>query len=360
MGRDQKSKRSVVRAGVSATLRDYLQRYPDIQLDRLTRSAGLDPTQLGNPDAFFDQQHWFLLVEAAARETGDGYLAIGFVEQMPWKDFGVLGYVARNSATVGDALVNMARYFAVQQTGGQLALEPGWREVTYQYTVEDPRIVEHGQITEGLFALIVRLIRESLGEAAWKPRAIAFRHDGPTDLQRHARYFGSEPRYRQRANKLTLATADLERRFVSADLGLLPHLVAHATASIAAMPKSGDDVHRAVIAALGAGDPTIERVASTLGQSARRLQRKLKAEDRSFKEVVDDTRLDLAKRYLADAALSLTETAFLLGYSDLSAFSRAFRRWTDVSPLEFRSRANERASRTAPNAGSSPRPTRTR
>jgi AraC-like DNA-binding protein len=332
----------VVRAGISATLRDYLGRYPGIQLDRLALSAGVDPAQLGKPDAFLDQQHWFTLVEAAARATGDGYFAIGFVEQMPWKDFGVLAYVGFNSATVGNALENLARYFAVQQTGGGLEIERG-RDTSVTYVVDDPG-TDHGQIAEGLFALLTRLLREALGDPAWKPRAIGFRHDPPTRLDRHVKFFGVQPRYHQRANKLTLASSDLERRFARADPDLLPHLLAHAAASIAAMPKPGanNDVHRAVIAALGAGDPTIERVASTLGLSPRSLQRRLQAEGRSFKEVVDDTRLDLAKRYLKDATLTLTETAFLLGYSDLSAFSRAFRRWTDISPLEFRSRANER------------------
>jgi AraC-like DNA-binding protein len=66
------------------------------------------------------------------------------------------------------------------------------------------------------------------------------------------------------------------------------------------------------------------------------VQRRLAADELSFKAVVDETRLALAERYLADPALSLTETAFLLGYSDLSAFSRAFRRWTGRTALEFR------------------------
>ncbi len=351
----QRAARGLVRGGVSATLRQYLARYPAVNVERLALAAGLDPTQLGNPEALLDQAQWFTLVEAAARETGDAALAIGFAQQMPWKDLGVLGYVALHSPTVGDALANLARYYAVQQTGGRPVLERG-REAKYHYVVDAE--IEHGQITEGLFTLVTRLVREATRDPGWMPKAISFRHDSPADVSRHVAYFKIAPRFAQRTNTMTFALADLDRRFVTADPGLLPHLVRHAEDCIAKMPRAADDdVRRAVIAALGAGDPAIERVAERLGKSARTLQRELQAEDTSFKEVVDATRLDLANRYLADPALSLTETAFLLGYSELSAFSRAFRRWTGETAQAFRMAA---LSRTARSGGSSRHPTRSR
>lgn len=346
MARQPVVRRDVVRGGVSATLRAYLGRYPAVNLERLALAAGLDPAQLGDPEALLDQLHWFAFVEAAARETGDPALGIGFAAQMPWKDLGVLGYVGLHSATVRDALANWSRFLAIQQTGGRLRLDIA-REAKLHYTVDG----EHGQIAEATFALITRLIREATGDPQWAPKAIAFQHDA-ADAQ-HRAFFKVLPRWGQRGDTLVMSLADLDRPFVAADAGLLPHLVRHAEACLAQMKDaSTDDVRRAIIAALGAGDPAIERVADRLGHSARTLQRTLQAEGRSFKAIVDDTRLDLAKRYLRDPALTLTETAFLLGYSELSAFSRAFRRWTGETPIAF--------SRAARSAGSSPRPTRSR
>lgn len=343
----------MVRGGVSATLRDYCKRYPGFNFDRLALAAGLDPSQLGDHDALIDQLHWFSFVEAAAREANDPALALGFAQQMPWKDLGVLGYVARHSATVRDALDNMGRYFNVQQTGGHPALEIGAREAKYHYVVDGDS--EHAQITEGLFALVTRLIREATADPGWAPKAVTFRHELPSSTKPQQTFFRVAPRWKQRTDTLTLALADLDRRFVTADAGLLPHLVRHAEACMAQMKDAAtDDVRRAVVAALGSGDPAIDQVATRLGKSSRTLQRELQAEGRSFKEVVDATRLDLARRYLADPALTLTETAFLLGYSELSAFSRAFRRWTGETALAFR------ATRVARSAGSSPRPTRSR
>ena len=81
--------------------------------------------------------------------------------------------------------------------------------------------------------------------------------------------------------------------------------------------------------------PTIERVAPRLGMSVRTLQRRLSEWGHSFEEIVDDTRRDTAIEHLTAGANSITDTAFRLGYSDLSHFTRAFRRWTAMSPREF-------------------------
>jgi AraC-like DNA-binding protein len=81
--------------------------------------------------------------------------------------------------------------------------------------------------------------------------------------------------------------------------------------------------------------PTIERVAPRLGMSIRTLQRRLHEWGHSFEDIVDDTRRDVAIERLTAGETSITETAFLLGYSDLSHFTRAFRRWTGTTPREF-------------------------
>jgi AraC-like DNA-binding protein len=123
---------------------------------------------------------------------------------------------------------------------------------------------------------------------------------------------------------------------------LLPILMRHADECLAKMPSADDfvgNVRRLVIASLASEEVTIEGIAARVGLSARSLQRRLQESDSSFKDVVDEARLALARRYLDDPALTLTEAAFLLGYSELSAFSRAFRRWTGTTAVAYRNRA---------------------
>jgi AraC-like DNA-binding protein len=96
-------------------------------------------------------------------------------------------------------------------------------------------------------------------------------------------------------------------------------------------------VRRAVAEAMREGDPNLTRVAKKMAMSPRTLQRQLKEQGMEFKQLVDDTRRRFALSYLRDRRHTLTEIAFLLGYSEASAFNRAFKRWTGSTPLAYRS-----------------------
>ncbi len=98
-------------------------------------------------------------------------------------------------------------------------------------------------------------------------------------------------------------------------------------------------VRHAVHQALPTGDLHIDVIATELGVSRRTLQRRLAQRDTHFMQVLGEVRAELAVRYLADKRLGVTEIAFLLGYSDLAAFSTAFRGWYDCSPSEYRTRS---------------------
>jgi AraC-like DNA-binding protein len=119
---------------------------------------------------------------------------------------------------------------------------------------------------------------------------------------------------------------------------LREHPLPPSTAQVlhAAQPSMLDDVRHAIAEALCDGAPTIRVVAKRLGTSVRTLQRRLGAEGGVFTTLVEDVRRDVAMRYLADGKANLTDIAFLTGYSELSAFGRAFRRWTGSTPLAVR------------------------
>jgi AraC-like DNA-binding protein len=141
---------------------------------------------------------------------------------------------------------------------------------------------------------------------------------------------------------LVFAASDLERQVPGADRGLLPIVERHLAASL---PPRGegdawleglrDEISRRICD----GQPTIFSLAKRLGLGVRTLQRRLDERGLVFKTLVEEIRRDLALRYLGDEGPSLTEVAFLLGYSEVSAFNRAFRRWTGGTPLSHRKRA---------------------
>jgi AraC-like DNA-binding protein len=261
--------------------------------------------------------------------------------QVPWQDLGVLAHVVLHSPTVGKALSNACRYLAVQQTMGRGALEVDADEARLVYTVVDPTIRTHAQHSEGLIAMCARICRDGTGDAQWAPRAVWFTHRAPRRTGEQEQFFRAPVRWERPYDALVLSAADLRRPFRTADPELLPALVRHAEEILAKRREVGfrATVRRLVAERLRAGEVTVEQVADRLGMSARSVQRRLQEDGVSFKALVDEVRLALSRRYLEDPAITLTEAAFLLGYSDLSAFSRAFRRWTGQSALEFRRRA---------------------
>jgi AraC-like DNA-binding protein len=333
---------SHVRAGIVRGLRRYLGEYRGVSVDRLLRDAGISGEPDGDPDARMHGRRFVELLERAAAETGDPAFALRFVSQMPWQDLGVLGHVVLHSPTIGTAMTHACRYLAVQQTVGRGVIEAGRRDVRIVYTVTAAEISVHAQHSESVLAMCVRICREGTGDPSWAPRAVMLRHRAHASVDAHRRFFGAPLRFGARHDALVLAPADMRRPFRTADAGLLPTLLRHADELLAR--RRGEDViadvRREVIESLGQCEPSIESIAAALGVAPRSLQRRLQAHGRSFKDVVAEARLALARRYLGDPALSLTDAAFLLGYSDLSAFSRAFRRWTGTSPqMARRSRA---------------------
>jgi AraC-like DNA-binding protein len=148
-------------------------------------------------------------------------------------------------------------------------------------------------------------------------------------------------------NGLRLPVAELETPCVRADPALLAVLDRYAAERVERAPRSDSvaDRGRAALAEeLRAGEPSAATLAARLKMSVRTLNRSLGAEGTSYRRILDQLRRELAIHHLADDRLTIAEVAFLLGFSELSAFYRAFKRWTGRTPAELRGRANTRQS----------------
>jgi AraC-like DNA-binding protein len=327
------------RAGVARGLARFLAAYRGVDVERLLRHAGITPELLEDPNGLLDFRLWVELGELAAAESGDPAIAATYANQLPWRDLGVFGHVILNSPTLGSALGNACRYFGLQQNVARASLEVRGAEARVTYRIDHPAISTHTQLSEGTLAMFARVCREGLQNPAWTPRAVMFAHGSPRSLEAHTRIFRCPISFDQPVDMLVLSAADLREPMRGADPILLPILLQHADEALA-KTSFGDDfserVARHVISSLNEGEVTIEHIADRIGSSPRTIQRRLREHGLTFKELVARTRLSLSKRYLSDPALTLTEAAFLLGYSELSAFSRAFRRWTGRSAIEFR------------------------
>ena len=144
--------------------------------------------------------------------------------------------------------------------------------------------------------------------------------------------------------RLVLPRALLDRPLVSPNEGLFAYLERHAEAlqaRVAGSASLASRVRELLSARIRQGEPEQAAIAQALAMSERTLQRRLQDEGVTFAVLLDDVRADLGRMYLADPKLAIFEVAFLLGYSEPSAFNRAFRRWTGTSPSDFRRQAGK-------------------
>jgi AraC-like DNA-binding protein len=309
--------------------------------ERVLAAAGLGADDLADADRLIEVDRVAALFEAAARETGDDCFGLHLGETYDFSAIGALSYVVLNAATVGTALANFERYARAHMTHGRIAVarRGAAAELIYDAGLADPECAR--QLTDGTAVVGVKLMRRLAG-AAWQPRRVHIGHAAPADLREHVRLLGPTLHFGHTTMvAMVFDAADLDREIAGADRGLLPIVERHLEELLAATPSDTDwiaEIRNAVAEAVPDGAPTIQTIAKRMGASVRTLQRRLGDHGVVFKDLVAETRRDLALRYLAHGTAGLTEIAFLVGYSELSAFHRAFRKWTGETPQEARRR----------------------
>jgi AraC-like DNA-binding protein len=193
-----------------------------------------------------------------------------------------------------------------------------------------------------VMAHFVRFVRVGIDDG-WSPHEIQFRHGAPADISPYRGLLGALVRFSQSDDAMLFDRQLLSRPLRMADHQLLPILEEHAQAVLAELPVPDDDLigrlRGFLIGALSNEACGLSTAARALGMSTRTLQRRLQQHGIVYAGLVDEVRRHLSSKYLANGKLSLAEIAFLLGYSQSSAFNRAYRRWTGRTPSADRRRA---------------------
>ena len=191
---------------------------------------------------------------------------------------------------------------------------------------------------EGVIAFTIREY-QSLTGLDEGPLKVELPWDEPRDLSEYTRIFQCPIQFNAPRIAVLLKSSQVERKVVTSDYKLLRILLSHAEEKSAEMDRQrgfASTVKGSIVRLVKIHFPTSEEVAGHLNVSVRTLQRRLGEENRTYKEVLEELKKDLAFSYLKRPELSLGEIAHLLDYSELSAFTRSFKRWTGQSPTEFR------------------------
>jgi AraC-like DNA-binding protein len=301
-------------------------------------AAGLELALLGEADARIPLTVEDALWREASRATGIESIGLAAAELVQPGMFDVLDYAVRSSANVEQALLRLIRLNRLEHDTATFAVEPGEGRVRIVHAFRGE--ASPGR-TLGEFTLAgILFAARQCTEIDIRPLEVHLRGPAPSDLSRHERAFGCPVLFERSASALVVEPQVLALPFKRADSALCAILERHAESLLAALPpveaSLGDRVRTLVMGQLRGGDPSIAAISAMLHMSERSLQRKLAAEGGSFDAIVDALRAELARRYLEDRRIAIAEVAFLLGYSEPSAFHRAFKRWTGKTPGEHR------------------------
>lgn len=304
-----------------------------------------------DPDARIPLALETALWAEAERLTGDPDFGLHTALRIQPGAFDVLDYAVRTAPTLRAALDRLARYNRLEHDAAIFTMSaevaPGdvaLTRVTHTFRGDVPgqTLGQHRHsITFTLASLLV--IGQQMSGAPLIPREVTFHHAAAGDLAAQTRVFGVAPRYAAQGNAVVFVAADLERPVPAADPRLWSVIERHAEALLAARPEPSQglgtrvrQVMAELLQTLPEGPPTLATMAARLRLSERSLQRYLRDEGTTFDALLEGLRKDLALSYLRDPHMAISEVAYLLGYSEPSAFHRAFRRWTGVTPGEYR------------------------
>lgn len=318
---------AVLRAGLAAGL----------DTEAALARAGLEAADIANPDTRFPVRREIALFEAFAEESGDPAFALRAARNVDVGDFDVLEYVARSAATIGEAMEGAVRYMRLIHDAALIGLEVDGDTARLTHRYRDGQR-PHRHAADYTLAVVVVLVSGLLGRP-FQPREVWFQHPAPDDDSAFRELFRAPLRFAQPISAVVFDRADLAARVVSADASLHRILRRHADELLERMPAAEDVVLRCreeISTRTMGGDTSLEAVARAMGMSGRTLQRRLRDEGVAYKELVSELRAELATALLREPKMSVAEVGYLLGYSQPSAFHRAFRSWTGRSPASVR------------------------
>lgn len=284
------------------------------------------------------EQWWGLLDELQAL-CGEKALGLEIGRCVKVEHCGVLGYLFRTSRNVGEALSCFKRFERILYAGSQTELQQIDRETVS--LVWSPEFGYSSQLSdELLLATIVSITREITHPSPLRLLKVDFTQAIDVEnLDIYESFFACEVNQRQEKLSLTFSSADLENPIPYQDQTLHGILGKQAEEILKTLPESDlflVEVRDTIIRCLHEGISEAPKVAAQMNISERTLHRRLKEKQRVFRDVLQDIRKSMAISYLSDNKITLTEVALLLGYSEQSAFSRAFRQWYGCAPLKYK------------------------
>jgi len=301
--------------------------------------ARIDPGLFHDPDSRIAFDALGRLFESCVDLTSCNHFGLLVGERFDLKGLGPLGYLMRNSATVGDALRTLLIHLHLHDRGAApILLAPDPAHAILGYSIHHHSTPATGPIYDAAIAIGYRILHELCGPS-WKPLRVQFSYHQPNSTLPHRRLFGSSVSFDAEVSGIVFPSHWLQRSIEGADTTLHALLVKAFQEAEANGPMSfAEQVQGVLHQMILSGTASAVSIAALFGVSERTLRRRLETEGKNLKQLIGEARFELARQLLRNTTLPVSEIAAALQYTDPNAFSRAFRSWATLSPKQWRAR----------------------
>ena len=304
----------------------------------LFRSVGVDPEAAVDPKLMIPDSDYYSLCERVVREDPKGFaVTIRVGSSMRCDDYGAFGLAWKSATNLRGSYERAERYAKVLTSVStyEVRSESGKNYMMLHRKGERLGLCLSNEQT---IAAITQISREVCPEP-FHPEAVFFQHAAPPDISFHEDYFGCPVIYEADRDALQVSEAMLQVPNQLGDARISDFFDTHMEKELAELADDSaleKRVRIQIAQRLSEGVPNVSDIAAQLGMSGRSLQRRLAERGFAYQDLVDESRRELAERLLKASDYALAEIAFMTGFSEQSAFTRAFKRWAGQTPRSFR------------------------
>lgn len=307
---------------------------------RLLRASGLNPRLETAQECYISFASLCDLLERTADATGCDSFGLRLSEAQGIASLGPLGFAMQSCATLREVVAEWRQFQSVHVQGAHSELIPAGPVVQWVLHLDEPGRLGSRQKVAQSMGLACNVFRALLGPA-WNPDSVQFMQPAPADTSDFRRVFRAPVVFGQDADLIALQREALDHPVERSNPELRRLLDRHLLDLKVTVSEAIEErVRKAIRSSLSRQDSSIEEVAAILVVAPRTLQRQLQQRGTSFSQLLEEVRASAARRHLTESQLSLTQLAAILGYSELSAFSRAFHRWHGQSPQQWQRSRN--------------------
>lgn len=312
------------------TLREF-----GLDPDPVIRKAGLDPRLFEDSANVIPHAALGRLLTLSVECTSCRHFGFLVGQRATILSLGMVGRLMQHSDTVGAALRALVSNLSIQNRGAVPALTVSNDTAVFSFSVYQPEVESTEQISDGAIAVAVNAIRTLCG-SGWNPTEVLLPRVAPAHQEPYRRHFRAPVRFNQEIAALVFPARDLDLRVTGADpllRAMLEERINQLRSS--AGSEFSDDIRRLLRTRLTSNRCSADDIADLLAMHRRTMNRRLQG-GMGYRALTNQVRFEIARQLLEDTEVALSQIAAALGYSEASAFTRAFRRWSGETPTRWR------------------------